>query len=284
MENIFITGVSTGIGYSAAEYFLELGYRVFGSVRKQEDVDRLQQNFSSYSPDHFVPLIFDVTDEAQVLQAVEKTKEVLNGEILTALVNNAGYAQGGPMALLSDDVFRKQIEVNLFGVRTVTNALLPLLGAVKPFSGKPGKIINISSISGIFNTPMNGAYCVAKHALESLGEVYRRELSMYGIQVASIQPGPIQSKLWDKNAETFDEYQDTDYSIMAKKSAAIVKSSQKEALPAIVIAKLIEKIINSRWPRRGYIVTKNKFINTIVSKYTPPLLVDFFFSRFFSKE
>ena len=115
------------------------------------------------------------------------------------------------MALLSDEVFRAQIEVNLFGVRNVTNTFLPLLGASKDFKGTAGKIINISSLSGIFNTPMNGAYCVAKHALESLGEVYRRELMMYGIQVCSIQPGPIQSKLWDKNISAMDAYLDTDY-------------------------------------------------------------------------
>lgn len=281
MKNIFITGVSTGIGYAATEYFLSLGYRVFGSVRKVEDVERLKKEFESFFPDKFIPLMFDVTDEAQILNAVEETKKVLGSETLTALVNNAGYAQGGPMALLSDQVFRQQIEVNLFGVRSVTNALLPLLGATQDFKGIPGKIINISSISGIFNTPMNGAYCVAKHALESLGEVYRRELSMYGIKVSSIQPGPIQSKLWDKNMDTFDEYKDTDYAAMSEKSAAIVKSSQKEALPALLIAELIEKIILSKWPRRGYIVTKNKLINTIVSKYTPAFVVDYFFARYF---
>ena len=80
------------------------------------------------------------------------------------------------MNLLPDDKFRKQIEVNLFGVRNVTNVFLPLLGAYKGFAGQPGRIINNSSLAGVFNTPFNGAYCVSKHAVESLGEIYRREL------------------------------------------------------------------------------------------------------------
>ena len=283
MKNIFITGISTGIGYSATEHFLNLGYRVFGSVRKAEDQQRLEEVFGKRFPKQLVVLLFDVTNENQVLIAAERTKTLLGDESLTALVNNAGYAQGGPLALLPDQIFRQQIEVNLFGVRSVTNSLLPLLGASKKFVGKPGKIINISSISGIFNTPMNGAYCVSKHALESLGEVYRRELSMYGIKVVSIQPGPIQSKLWDKNSHAFDQYMETDYSVMAQKSVTIFNDAQKNAISASTIAELIEKIIDSRSPLHGYIVSKNKFINTIVAKYTPSSIVDYFFQRYFSK-
>jgi NAD(P)-dependent dehydrogenase (short-subunit alcohol dehydrogenase family) len=282
VKNIFITGVSTGIGYCTTNHFLKLGYRVFCSVRKPEDKLRLEQEFDRSFPEQLVVLLFDVTDECQVATAVEKTKKILKEQSLIALVNNAGYAQAGPMALLPDKVFRQQIEVNLFGVRNVTNALLPLLGASKAFTGKPGKIINISSISGVFNTPMNGSYCVAKHALESLGEVYRRELSMYGIQVCSIQPGPIESKLWDKNNNAFDEYLTTDYGYMAKKSASIVESAQKDALPAFVIAKLIENIIIRKRPRRSYIVTKNKVINILIVKYTPTFMIDYFFHRYFS--
>lgn len=281
MKNIFITGVSTGIGYATTEYFLSLGYRVFGSVRKTEDLERLNQRFSKLFPHLFVGLLFDVTDERQVFNAVEKTTKILGDETLSALVNNAGFAQSGPMALLPDQVFRQQIEVNLFGVRTVTNALLPLLGTSKNHKGPPGKIINISSVSGIFNTPMSGAYCVSKHALESLGEIYRRELSMYGIKVVSIQPGPIQSALWNKNANAFEEYNETDYVHMAKKSDVILKDAIKNALPALVIAKLIDKIILSQHPRRSYIVIKNVFLVTIFAKYMPAFIVDCFFYRFF---
>ena len=281
MENIFITGVSTGIGYATTEYFLSLGYRVFGSVRKTEDLERLNKRFSKFFPHLFVGLLFDVTDEHQVFNAVEKTTKILGDETLSALVNNAGFAQSGPMALLSDQVFRQQIEVNLFGVRTVTDALLPLLGTSKKHKGPPGKIINISSVSGIFNTPMNGAYCVSKHALESLGEIYRRELSMYGIKVVSIQPGPIQSALWNKNANAFEEYNETDYVQMAKKSDVILKDAIKNALPALVIAKLIDKIILSQHPRRSYIVIKNVFLVTVFAKYMPAFIVDYFFHGFF---
>ena len=279
MKNILITGVSTGIGYDAVRYFIDQGYYVFGSVRNDKDFKRLESDF----PKNFCCLQFDVVETEQIIQAKNKVEQKLNGESLAALVNNAGYAQGGPMALLSDQSFRKQIEVNLFGVRSVTNVFLPLLGASKEFTGTPGKIINISSISGILNTPMNGAYCVAKHALESLGEVYRRELMMYGIQVASIQPGPIQSKLWNKNENTLDEYMDTDYAKLATNVSRIIRHAKRNALPAEVISKLIHKIIDSKRPKLSYIVTKDKLKNTIFSKYVPKRMADYFLNKMLNK-
>ena len=270
MKNILITGVSTGIGYNAVRHFLTLGYRVFGSVRSDQDKQRLSTEF----PDNFVCLQFDVVDEVNIKQAAETVRTFLAGEHLTALVNNAGYALAGPMALLSDEAFRKQIEVNLFGVRNVTNAFLPLLGADKNFTGSPGKVINISSISGIFNSPMNGAYCVAKHALESMNEVYRRELMIYGIQFSSIQPGPIQSKLWDKNDDTLDEYFESDYQNMAQNTAKIIHKAQRQALPAAVISNLIEKIINKKKPKLSYVVHSNKLQIFILTRILPKRLVD----------
>ena len=150
-------------------------------MRKETDAARLEQEFKQ----HFTSLKFDVTKKEEIVAAFPIVEKKLNGQPLSGLINNAGLASGGPMQLMDDDKFRYQMEVNLFGVRNVTNIFLPLLGAQTEFKGKPGKIIMISSISGIFNTPFNGAYCVSKHAVESMAEVYRRELMLYGIDVVS---------------------------------------------------------------------------------------------------
>jgi NAD(P)-dependent dehydrogenase (short-subunit alcohol dehydrogenase family) len=252
---------------------------VYGSVRKTSDAKRLTAEF----PKNFICLQFDVTNLEEIQQAKAAVEKALGDESLCALVNNAGYAQGGPVALMSDAAFRMQMEVNLFGMRNVTNAFLPFLGATKTFSGKPGTIINISSISGIINTPMNGAYCVAKHAMESLAEVYRRELMMYGIQVVSIQPGPIQSKLWHKNTDSMDEYLNTDYKNFVINAKRIMQNAQKEALPAEIISSLIHHIIESKRPKLSYVVTRNKWLNIIVAKYLPTRIVDYFLYRSLSR-
>ena len=230
---VLVTGVSTGIGYDAVGYLIARGFHVFGSVRKHNDFSKLQTDF----PEHFTCLQFDVTKKEEVLGAFSIVKSIVGNVGLSGLVNNAGLASGGPIELMDDDKFRYQMEVNLFGVRTVTNVFLPLLKGNKKQNIKGGKIIMISSISGIFNTPFNGAYCISKHAMESLAEIYRRELMMYDIDVVSIQPGPIESKLWKKNINQYEEFKGTDYEKLLEKSNSIMKAAEKNALPAKVISK-----------------------------------------------
>jgi short-subunit dehydrogenase len=271
MKYILITGVSSGIGYDAVRFFLKKGFYVFGSVRKKEDKTKLEEEFQNKK---FMCLLFDVTEKEQISKTFHLVKTKLNGNHLYGLVNNAGLSVGGPMSLLPDDKFREQIEVNLFGVRNVTNIFLPLLGAYKGFIGKPGKIIVISSLAGVFNTPFNGAYCVSKHAVESLSEIYRRELMLYGIDVISIQSGPIESQIWTKNIGGMDEFTDSDYAGMLGKTNTIIENVQKDALPASVISKLLFKILNIKNPKCSYIVSKNKFWTIILVKYLPSRLVD----------
>lgn len=278
MKAVVITGVSTGIGYDATRYLIERGYTVFGSVRTVEDQQRLLADF----PSNFHALLFNVTDYEAIRHEASRVKEILGENLLKALVNNAGIAVAGPMQLLDDKSFEHQIEVNLFGTRVITNAFLPMLGADpqsqlshKPSTQKCGKIINISSISGILNTQLNGSYCVAKHAMESLGEVYRRELYMYGIDVISIQPGPIQSKIWDKNKGSMQEFYDTDYGTMIHNTETIMENAQQDAMPAETVSKLIDYIIQTKRPKLSYIVHRKKWPIKLMAKYLPARIVDY---------
>ncbi len=272
MQYIFVTGVSSGIGYDTTRYFIQQGYTVLASVRKQADKERLEQKF----PNNLHCFLFDVTDRDAIRIAAIEVQSILGDNLLTALVNNAGIAVAGPMQLVDDDRFEEQMRINLIGTRNVTNAFLPMLGARldRQADQQPGKIINISSISGILNTPINGSYCVAKHAMESLGEVYRRELFMYGIDVVSIQPGPIQSEIWSKNAESMTEFADSDYAPMIRQVNEIMKQAQRDALPAEVISKLIHKIIKTRRPKTQYIVHSRRWPVTVIAKWMPARWVD----------
>ncbi|MFK7778771.1 MAG: SDR family NAD(P)-dependent oxidoreductase [Gimesia sp.] len=278
MKAVVITGVSSGIGYDATRYLIDQGYLVFGSVRTVDDQQRLLADF----PSNFHAMLFSLTDYEAIRREACRVQEILGENRLTALVNNAGIAVAGPMQLIDDDLFEQQMQVNLFGTRVVTNAFLPLMGVdsqsqqfnkQRPKNG--GKIINISSISGILNTPLNGSYCVAKHAMESLGEVYRRELYMYGIDVISIQPGPIQSKIWDKNRGAMQEFYDTDYGPMIHNVETIMQEAQKDAMPAETVSKLIDQIIQSKRPKLSYIVHRKKWPIQIITKYIPARIVDY---------
>ena len=277
MQSIFVTGASSGIGYDCVRYFLAQGFTVLASVRKPADKERLDREFTR----HFHSFLFDITDREAIQDAAARVRELIDENVLTALVNNAGVAVAGPMQLVNDDRFEEQIRINVIGTRNVTNAFLPALGARRnrPADQKPGKIINISSISGILNTPINGSYCVAKHAMESLGEIYRRELYMYGIDVISLQPGPIQSEIWNKNADSLTGFADSDYAPMIRRVDEMMRQAEQDALPPAVISKLIHKIIDTRRPKTQYIVHSRRLPGMILAKWLPARWVDRMLNR-----
>src|SRR3954447_16532599 len=171
MQSVVITGASTGIGWATARLLLDRGFRVFGSVRKQADADRLRGELG----DNFTPLLFDVTDEAAVLAAAREVRTALNGEKLAGLVNNAGIAVAGPVLGLSADEFRRQMDVNVIGPIIATQAFGPLLGADPSLSGPPGRIVMISSVARKRGAPFTSAYAASKHAIEGFSESLRRE-------------------------------------------------------------------------------------------------------------
>src|SRR6266542_364136 len=144
MQSIVVTGVSTGIGWGITKVLIQHGFRVFGSVRKMQDAERLAKEFG----EAFVPLLFDVTNEAAVLAAAKQVREQLNGETLFGLVNNAGIAVPGPLMYLPAEDFRHQLEVNLVSVLIVTKAFLPLHGRDRSLRRTPRRNINITSVGG----------------------------------------------------------------------------------------------------------------------------------------
>src|SRR5271154_4460271 len=116
MKSVVVTGVYTGIGWGGVKVLIASGFRVFGSVRKEADAERLEKEFGS----NFTPLIFDVTDEAAVAAAAKEVEAALGGETLLGLVNNAGIAVPGPLIELKVEDFERQLAVNLAGPLIVT--------------------------------------------------------------------------------------------------------------------------------------------------------------------
>jgi NAD(P)-dependent dehydrogenase (short-subunit alcohol dehydrogenase family) len=205
-KSVVITGVSTGIGWGISKILLANGFKVFGSVRRQTDADRLQREFG----EAFTPLIMDVTDRAAVIQAVAQAAAWLGSSTLTGLVNNAGVAIPGPLLHLPLEDYRGQLEVNLIAPLSVTQAFAPLLGVDAKRQGSPGRIINITSTAGKIGIPLAGAYVASKHGMEGMSESLRREMLIYGIDVIVVAPGNV--AIWDK-AEIVDlsPYESTDY-------------------------------------------------------------------------
>ena len=214
------------------------------------------------------------------MDAANQVKAVLGDKTnLYGLVNNAGIAVGGPLLLLSQDELKHQFDVNIHGMMNVTRHFTPLLKSVH---GKdtPGRIINIGSVSGRRAIPFTGPYVASKHALEGLNDVLRMELMLYGIDVILVEPGPVQSTIWDKTPDPEDNvFLGTDYETSLRQFFKMLMARKDSGMPADVIARLIHQILESAKPRTRYLVTQSKLKNYYLPKFLPTRWVDRMIAR-----
>jgi NAD(P)-dependent dehydrogenase (short-subunit alcohol dehydrogenase family) len=249
MKSVVVTGASTGIGWATTKLLLDRGFRVFGSVRKQADADRLKGEFGT----NFTPLFFDVTDEAAVLAAARDVRTALNGEKLAGLVNNAGIAVAGPVLGLSADEFRRQMDVNVIGPIIATQAFGPLLGADASLKGPPGRIVMISSVAGQNGNPLTSAYSASKHAIEGLSEGLRRELMLFGIDVIIVAPGAVKTPIWSKAEEVdISPYKNSPFLPAMEKMRAFMLNLGANGLPPERIAETVYAALTLPRPKVRY--------------------------------
>jgi NAD(P)-dependent dehydrogenase (short-subunit alcohol dehydrogenase family) len=267
-RSVVVTGSSTGIGWGIAKVLIKKGIRVFGSVRKQADADRLQAEFGT----NFVPLMFDVTDSRTVIEGAKKTAAMLDGEPLLGLVNNAGIAVAGPLLYLDIEEFRHQLEVNVTGQLIVTQAFAPLLMSERDVGA--GRIVMISSVGGKNASPFVGPYNASKFALEGFSESLRRELLLLGIDVIVVAPGAVATPIWDK-AEQVDvsRYANTPYAAPLKAVRDYMLVSGRKGLKPEKLGQAVLKALTTSNPKTRYIVTPEPFQNFLVNNL-PKRMVD----------
>jgi len=276
MKSVVVTGVSTGIGWGTVKILIQKGFRVFGSVRKAQDAARLRREFA----ENFSPLMFDVTDEPAVQAAAQQVREQLHGETLFGLVNNAGIAAPAPLIHQSTNDFRHQLEVNLVSVLIVTKAFVPLLGGDRSLRGKPGRIVNISSVGGKFGGPFLGAYAASKHGLEGFSESLRRELMLYGIDVIIVGPGSIATPIWDKAEEAdISLYANTDYAESAQRLQKYMIEDGRKGYPPEKVGEVVWQALTTPKPRVRYSVVPGSAIGRVIQMLLPKRVVDNIIAR-----
>ena len=265
MKSIVITGTSTGIGYASSKLFIENGYRVFGSVRNEADADKVSNELGS----NFVPLIFDVTDEAAVKNSVKIVEDQIGEQKLSGLINNAGLGVMGTIQSLSAEQFKYQFDVNVLGVFHCCQAYLDLLGADKNRNGDPGKIINISSISGEIGMPFMSAYNMSKFGLEGFSEGIRRELLMYGIDVVVIAPGPVKTPIWKKinQKDEVQRYDNSDFRESVSRAMKMTEKMEQAGCEPSVIAERALSIIENTKNKTRYRIDPTRMQNILLQLF-----------------
>ena len=270
MRSVVITGASTGIGWATAKLLLDRGFRVFGSVRKEADAERLKREFGA----NFTPLLFDITDEAAVLAAAREVRAALDGETLFGLVNNAGIAVSGPVFELAADEFRRQLDVNVIGPIITTQAFGPLLGSEPSLKGPKGRIVMVSSVAGKNGNPLMSAYAASKHAIEGLSESLRREMMLFGIDVIVIAPGAVKTPIWSKAEEAdISAYKNSPFFPALERIRKFMLQLGESGLPAEKIAERIADALTSASPKVRYQITPDP-MRHLMTAVLPKRMVD----------
>jgi 3-oxoacyl-[acyl-carrier protein] reductase len=188
-EIVFISGASRGIGTAIAENFANKGYKVIGTSRNSFTFDSDNKNL--------IPLSLDITNRDSIGECIDYLKE--NNLTPSILVNNAGITSDQLFLRMKDKDWDNVIATNLTGTFNLTKALIK--GMIK---NRYGRIINISSVSGLMGNPGQVNYSSAKAGLSGFTKSLAKEVGSRGITVNSIAPGFIETDMTsylDENAK-----------------------------------------------------------------------------------
>ena len=245
MPTVLVTGASRGIGKTIATHLAANGWDVIAGVRNEEDGTRLRAEGS-----RITPVILDVTNENHIAALDDSLPEQLD-----AVVNNAAVVVGGPMETVAPTELRRILEVNVVGQIAVTQAVLPRLRVSR------GRIVFISSVNGRVSSPLMGAYCASKFALEAAADALRLELKPWGIGVVVVEPAQTDTDMW----HTADGVADDTVAAMTDDARRLyekhfvglkktIAMSQKMAVPPENVAEVVEEALTVRRPRARYVV------------------------------
>jgi NAD(P)-dependent dehydrogenase (short-subunit alcohol dehydrogenase family) len=273
---VVVTGASSGIGRASALHLDELGFTVFAGVRKDADAESLR----SQGSERLEPLSIDVADEGSVTDAAARVSEAVGERGLAALVNNAGISVVGPLEFLPLEELRRQLEVNLVGQVAVTQALLPELRKAK------GRIVFISSIGGRLSSPFMTPYHASKWAIEATADALRLELKPWEIDVALVEPGSIDTRIWDKGQAQADEIEsgmgERGRELYGRQIAAAREAARRTAadgIPPERVAEVVGRALTADRPRTRYLVGTDAKVAARVRRLLPDRVFDRLLAR-----
>ncbi|MBA4376730.1 MAG: short-chain dehydrogenase/reductase [Anaerolinea sp.] len=241
---VLVTGCSTGIGRVTAQLLAKKGWRVFASARRIETVNDL-------ASDYITPMRLDVTDEASMAEAVQEV--LAKAGRIDALVNNAGYAEIGPLEEATMEEVHRQFETNTFGPLRLAQLVLPTMRA----QGS-GRIVNVSTMGGRVVIPFVGLYNSSKFALEAMSDALRMETRPFKVRVIVVEPGGTRTNfnaVANQNARHFATETKSPYHRFFEPLNQFIGRAEGFSFPPEMVAKVINRALSAERPRARYIAT-----------------------------
>ncbi len=235
MKKVFITGISKGIGRAIAEKLLEIGgYQISGSCRIPDAVKDKLPNVE------YIEL--DLSKSESIIECGKKIQDI------DIMINNAGQSQIGAIEDLSMEKIKNLYEINLFGNIELIKQVIPFMR-----KRKQGLIINIGSMTGTFPLPLYSSYCGSKAAYQMFSMCIRQELNQFGIKVTHIEPNDIKTTITPELIYT----ENGPYQQLATTVREQVRIKMDKAESPEIVAKLVQRIIQSKHPKPKYTVGGN---------------------------
>ena len=233
---VLITGASSGVGQSTARLFAQGGYRVFGSTRNPSRAVAIPG----------VEMVaLDVRGDDSVQGCVDAVSS--RSEHIDVLINNAGYELAGALEELSIEEAKTQFETNFFGVVRMVNAVLPLMRRQRN-----GRIINVSSLTGLTAAPFLGIYSASKFALEGYTEALRHEAQPFNIQVSMTEAGFLKTPMM--NHRQVAARRMTEYEPWRERALSAIRGHEARSPGPELVAETLLEIVTSPSPRLRYLI------------------------------
>jgi NAD(P)-dependent dehydrogenase (short-subunit alcohol dehydrogenase family) len=273
MSTVLVTGAARGIGKAITAHLATLGWDVIAGVRSSADAAALG------AIPGVSPVLLDVTNDEHVA-ALDTALPAR----LDAVVNNAGVVVGGPLETVKPVDLRRQFDVNVVGQLAVTQAVLPRLRDSR------GRIVFISSVNGRISSPMIGAYCASKFALEAAADALRMELKPWHIDVSIVEPAQTDTDMWETAPQMVEDVEASmaaEQRVLYAKHVAGMKKmipmSQRIAVPAEKVAEVVAEALTARRPHVRYGVGLATTVQMAVLHNTPSAVSDVVLRKMFGQ-
>jgi short-subunit dehydrogenase len=240
-KKIFITGAGSGFAKIAALGLAQKGHKIIATAETGPQVQALRQEAAEKN-------ISMEVQKLDLLNAIDR-KKALDHDI-DILLNIAGICEAGPLGEQPIGLVRRMFDINVFYTLELTQGFIRQM-----VEKKKGKILFMSSMSGLVGFPLAGAYCASKHAIEAMAEALKEELAPFGIKVATINPGPFKTGFNESGIDSIYQWYDPKKNFTPEKAikeleAALAKQFDPEDILGLIV-KLVESddhTFRNIWP------------------------------------
>jgi NAD(P)-dependent dehydrogenase (short-subunit alcohol dehydrogenase family) len=277
-KSVVVTGASSGIGRATALQLARSGWRVYATVRRDDDAEALVVE----SGDTIRALRLDVTDAESIIAAARAVHAEVAGNGLDGLVNNAGIGVTMPVEYTTSEMLREVFEINLFGQIEVIRAFLPMLRRAR------GCVVNLGSVGDHITPPFGGALASSKAAFAAMSTALRLEVRSQGIRVVVIEPGSIHTPAVTKTLGHVDETirglpseGAAHYGDAMRQMSRVFSRRERAGSPPEAVAAVIERALTARRPCTRYPAGKDARKITMLARVLPEKLLDRVILRMF---